>query len=188
MFIYNIGHHVYPSNWNFYTMEKFNWSPADIGWSMGLVGVLSALVQGGLIRIVIPKLGAPRTALIGLTAAATAYAGIAFAPSSLAVYLWCVMSALAGLAGPAVSSIMANQVPQNQQGELQGINASVGSLAAVIGPILMTQSFAWFTNAQAPVYFPGAAFLIAALLTTVAVALFLATAKPLGATAASTHQ
>ena len=172
MFIYNIGHHVYPSNWNFYTIEKFNWSPLDVGLSMGLVGVLMAINQGWLIRVVIPKWGAPRTAFVGFIAAAIAYVGIAFAPNSIAVYLWCIVSAFAGLAGPAVAGIMSNQVPQNEQGELQGINASVGSIGAIIGPLMMTQSFAWFTGDNTPFYFPGIAFLLAAGLTVIAVLIF----------------
>jgi DHA1 family tetracycline resistance protein-like MFS transporter len=172
MFIYNIGHHVYPSNWNFYTIEKFNWTPLDVGLSMGLVGVLMALVQGYLIRLVIPRWGAPKTAFVGFAAAASAFIGIAFAPTALTVYLWCAVSSLAGLAGPAVASIMANQVPQNEQGELQGINASVGSIAAIIGPLMMTQSFAVFTGPGAPIYFPGVAFLLAGVLTVAALAIF----------------
>ncbi len=172
MFIYNIGHHVYPSNWNFYTIEKFGWSPLDVGLSMGLVGILMAINQGWLIRVVIPRWGAPKTAFVGFLAASVAYVGIAFAPNSIAVYLWCIVSAFAGLAGPAVAGIMSNQVPQNEQGELQGINASVGSIGAIIGPLLMTQSFTLFTSDNAPVYFPGIAFLLAAGLTVVAVLIF----------------
>ena len=120
----------------------------------------------------IPKWGAPRTAFVGFIAAAIAYVGIAFAPNSIAVYLWCIVSAFAGLAGPAVAGIMSNQVPQNEQGELQGINASVGSIGAIIGPLMMTQSFAWFTGDNTPFYFPGIAFLLAAGLTVIAVLIF----------------
>lgn len=173
MFIYNIGHHVYPSNWNFYTIEKFAWTPFDVGLSMGLVGLLMAIIQGGLIRVVIPKWGAPRTAVVGMLAAISAYIGIAFAPSSMAVYLWCFVSAFAGLMGPAVAGIMSNQVPQNEQGELQGINASVSSIGAIIGPLIMTQSFTWFTQPTAPVYFPGIAFFVAGSLSVIALALFI---------------
>ena len=53
MFIFNIGHHVYPANWNFYAIEKFRWTPIEVGLSMGFVGLLAAIVQGGLIRVVI---------------------------------------------------------------------------------------------------------------------------------------
>ena len=139
---------------------------------MGLVGVLMAFIQGYVIRLAIPKWGSPKTAFIGFIAAFCAFLGIAFAPNSMTVLLWCTVSAFAGLVGPAVAGIMSNQVPQNEQGELQGINASVGSLGAIIGPLLMTQSFAWFTGPSTPLYFPGIAFVLAAFLTLVAVTIF----------------
>ena len=160
-------------------MEKFDWTTRHVGLSMGLVGLLMAIVQGGLIRVVIPRFGAPRTAFLGFFAAATAYIGIAFAPTSLAVCLWCFVSALSGFIMPAVQSIMSNQVPQNEQGELQGILASIGSVAAIFGPLLMTQTFTYFTSAAAPVYFAGAAFLLAGLVTLVAVAIFAANVRGL---------
>ena len=144
------------------------------------MGVLMAFVQGFLIRKVIPIWGAARTAYVGLTCAAVAFVGIAFAPNSLSLYLWCFLSGFAGLAGPAVTSIMSNQVPQNEQGELQGINASVGSIAAIIGPLMMTQSFAWFTAPETPVYFPGIAFLLAGGLTVLAIFLFAANVRVAG--------
>ena len=172
MFIYNIGHHVYPSNWNFYTIEKFDWTPFEIGLSMGLVGIMAIFVQGYLIRKVIPLWGAPATAFIGFIVQAVAYLGIAFAGSSLALYVWCVASGFAGLVGPAVSGIMSNQVPQNEQGELQGINASMGSIAAIIGPLLMTQSFTYFTGPESPIYLPGIAFIIAGSLAILSLILF----------------
>lgn len=180
MFIYNIAHHVYPSNWNFYTIERFSWTPMEVGLSLGLVGVLAIFVQGYLIRVVIPRWGAPTTAFIGFTAQALAYLGIAFAGSSMALYLWCMVSGFAGLVGPAVAGIMSNQVPQNEQGELQGINAGMGSIAAVIGPLLMTQSFSFFTSDSAPMYLPGIAFLIAGALAITALTIFASNLRILG--------
>ena len=173
VFIFSIGHHVYPANWNFYAIEKFNWSPLEIGLSMGFVGLLAALVQGGLIRVVIPKFGAVKCATFGLFCAATAYLGIAFATNTLTVYVWCIVSAFAGLSGPAITSIMSNQLPQNEQGELQGVMASAMSLASIIGPLLITQTFTYFTSASAPIYLPGSAFIIAAVLTFIALGIFL---------------
>ncbi|MEC8481728.1 MAG: MFS transporter, partial [Pseudomonadota bacterium] len=82
-------------------------------------------------------------------------------------------SAFAGLSGPAITSIMSNQLPQNEQGELQGVMASAMSLASIIGPLLMTQTFTYFTSPRAPIYLPGSAFIIAAILTVVALAIFL---------------
>ncbi|MEM7002071.1 MAG: TCR/Tet family MFS transporter [Pseudomonadota bacterium] len=169
VFIYGIGQQVYPSNWNFYTIEKFAWSELEIGASMGLVGLMMIFTQGYLLRVVIPRWGAPTTAVFGCTMALFSFIGIAFAPNPTTLYVLCIISGLAGLAGPAVAGIMSNQVPQNQQGELQGINASIGSVAAFIGPLAMTQSFTFFTGENAPFYFPGVAFTLAAALTGIAV-------------------
>ena len=174
VFVFQIGHHVYPSSWAFYTIEKFDWSEAQIGYSLGFVGVMMAIVQGGLIRVIIPRLGAERAALFGLAASTVACVGIALAQSGLAIYGWCVISGLAGLAMPAIQGVMANQIPQNEQGELQGAIGCVGSIAAIIGPLLMTQSFAYYTSDAASVYLPGAPFLIAAALSALAGAMFAA--------------
>ena len=146
-----------------------------------------AINQGWLIRIAIPRLGEVRTAVVGFIASIVAFVGIAFASTTTEVYLWCFMSAFSGFVGPAVNSIMSNQVAQNEQGELQGINASVASIGAFIGPLLMTQSFAWFTGPSAPVYFPGIAFMLAAVLAGIAFALFVSRTGALNATGQAQH-
>jgi MFS transporter, DHA1 family, tetracycline resistance protein len=180
VFLYNIGHHVYPANWSFYTLEKFDWTPREVGLSMGFVGLLMAVVQGGLIRIVIPKFGPVRTALIGFASAAAAYIGIALAPNGLTVYLWCFVSALSGFIMPSIQGLLSNRVPANQQGELQGVMASVASVGAIIGPLLMTQTFAVFTGPEAIVYFPGAAFMVAGAMALLAIAVFMANVRHFG--------
>jgi|TARA_B100000767_G_scaffold275391_1_gene312124 DHA1 family tetracycline resistance protein-like MFS transporter len=172
VFLYNIGHHVYPSNWNFYTIEKFSWTPWDVGLSMAFVGVLSAIVQGGLIRIAIPKLGAVNCVYIGVFSAVIAYIGIGVSTTDAEIYFWIFVSALAGLGGPAITSILSNQVEQNAQGELQGILASIASLATIAGPLILTQTFTYFTSDQAPVYLPGSAFFVAAAITLIALLIF----------------
>ena len=172
VFLYNIGHHVYPSNWNFYTIEKFSWTPWDVGLSMAFVGVLSAIVQGGLIRIAIPKLGAVNCVYIGVFSAVIAYIGIGVSTTDAEIYFWIFVSALAGLGGPAITSILSNQVEQNAQGELQGILASIASLATIAGPLILTQTCTYFTSDQAPVYLPGSAFFVAAAITLIALLIF----------------
>ncbi len=172
LFLYNMAHHVYPANWNFYAMAKFDWSPLQVGVAMAYVGLFMAVVQGGLIRVVVPRLGPPRTAVVGFLGAAAAYLGIGFAQTELTLYVWLAVSALAGFVMPAVQAILTSQVPQNQQGELQGILASVASIGAIFGPITMTHVFGWFTSPQAPIHFPGAAFALAGLLTIVALFVF----------------
>ena len=172
VFLNNIGHHIWPSNWNFYTIEKFAWTPLDVGLSMAFVGVMSVIVQGGLLRVVIPKFGPVRCAYFGVTATIVAFIGVATAGSSAALYFWCGGSSLGGLAGPSVNSILSNQVSADSQGELQGIMASMSSIAMIVGPLLLTQTFTYFTSDSAPVYLPGSAFWVAAILTIAALIIF----------------
>jgi DHA1 family tetracycline resistance protein-like MFS transporter len=103
-----------------------------------------------------------------------AYVGIGFAPDGLTVYVWCAVSALSGFIMPSIQSLLSTRVAANQQGELQGVMASVASIGAIIGPLLMTQTFAAFTGPQAIVHFPGAAFVVAGLLSMVAIGVFVA--------------
>lgn len=172
VFLNNIGHHIWPSNWNFYTIEKFAWTPLDVGLSMAFVGIMSVIVQGWLLRIVIPRFGPVRCAYFGVTATVTAFVGVATAGSGTALYFWCGVSSLGGLAGPSVNSILSNQVSADSQGELQGIMASMSSIAMIVGPLLLTQTFTYFTSASAPIYLPGSAFWVSALLTLCAFGIF----------------
>jgi DHA1 family tetracycline resistance protein-like MFS transporter len=172
VFLNNIGHHIWPSNWNFYTIETFAWTPLDVGLSMAFVGVMSVIVQGGLLRIVIPKFGPVRCAYFGITATIVAFVGVATAGSSAELFFWCGMSSLGGLAAPSVNSILSNQVAVDSQGELQGIMASVSSVAMIVGPLLLTQTFTYFTSDSAPLYLPGSAFWVAAILTSAALIIF----------------
>ena len=172
VFLNNIGYHIWPSNWNFYTIETFAWTPLDVGLSMAFVGVMSVIVQGGLLRIVIPKFGPVRCAYFGITATIVAFVGVATAGSSAALFFWCGMSSLGGLAAPSVNSILSNQVAADSQGELQGIMASVSSVAMIVGPLLLTQTFTYFTSDSAPLYLPGSAFGVAAILTSAALIIF----------------
>ena len=93
------------------------------------------------------------------------------------VYLALIPGALGGLSSPAMQGILSTKVGPDQQGELQGGLASVMSLTSIISPLMMTQTFGYFSSDQAPVYFPGAAFLLAAILTAVALLMFIRIAR-----------
>ncbi len=159
------------STWSYYTLEKFNWNEAQIGFSLGVVGLMVALVQGGLIRVVVPRLGQKKAVFIGLSLYAFGFFLFAFAPSGLFMLLFIIPSALGGLAGPTIQGIISSQVPAQEQGELQGGLTSLTSLTTIVGPVLMTSLFYWFTNDGAPIYFPGAPFLLAGILTVVCLGL-----------------
>ncbi len=117
----------------------------------------------------IPALGAKRAAVTGFAIAAAAYWGYALAPNTVVMYGVIVLGALAGIGGPALQGIMSNQVPANMQGALSGAATSLASLMTVFGPGLMTIIFYMFSNREAVVYFPGAPFALAGVLTLMAV-------------------
>ena len=162
-----IAAHATQSTWSYFTMEMFKWDEKMVGYSLGFVGLMVAIVQGGLIRIVIPKLGQRRSVYVGLSLYAVGFVCFAFASQGWMMYAFLVPYALGGISGPSMQGIMSSQVPSNEQGELQGALTSLISLTSVIGPPLMTNLFAYFTTSEAPVYFPGAPFLMGAVLTVI---------------------
>jgi DHA1 family tetracycline resistance protein-like MFS transporter len=164
--IYLAGHAV-QSNWAYYTMFKFGWDEAMVGYSLGVVGLLVALVQGGLIRIAIPKLGPANAVYIGLALNAIGLFCFGIASLSWMMFAFLVPYCLGGISGPALQGIISGQVPSNEQGELQGALTSLVSLSAIVGPLLMNSLFAYFTSDAATIYLPGAAFYLASLLTVI---------------------
>ena len=140
-----IASHAVQSNWSYYTMLKFSWNEAMVGYSLGFVGVLVSLVQGGLIRIVIPKIGQVKSIYAGLAFYAIGLLLFAFASSSWMMFAFLITYCLGGLAGPALQGYISNHVPANEQGELQGALTSLISLTSIIGPVLMNGLFAYFT-------------------------------------------
>ena len=159
-----VASHAVQSTWSFFTMEQFRWSEAQVGYSLGFVGLLVAIVQGGLIRVINPKLGAKNSVLVGMVLYVIGLAFFAFASSGWMMYAALIPYCLGGISGPAIQGILSGQVPANEQGELQGALTSLVSLTSIIGPVMMTTIFATFTAKDAPIYFPGAAFLTASVL------------------------
>jgi len=157
--------HAIQSTWVYFTMYKFDWSKAMVGISLGFVGLMIAIVQGGLIRIIIPKIGQHKSVYIGLLLYSLGYILFAFANQGWMMFVFLVPYALGGIAGPAIQGIISNQVPRNEQGELQGGLTSLMSVTTIVGPPVMTWLFAWFTKPSAPFLFPGAPFVVGALLT-----------------------
>ena len=170
VFIY-IAAHATQSTWTFFTMEKFNWNEAWVGYSLGFIGLMVALVQGGLIRFINPWLGIKRSILYGLGMYIFSFVLFAFASESWMMFAFTVPYCLGGIAGPAIQGFISGQVPPNEQGELQGALTSLISATSVVGPPLMTNLFAFYTNNKSAVYFPGAPFLLGAVLTLVSLIL-----------------
>jgi DHA1 family tetracycline resistance protein-like MFS transporter len=160
----NLASHAVQSNWSYFVIEKFGWSETMIGISLGVVGILVALVQGGLIRFTNPVLGNEKSVYTGLLLYSAGLFLFAFASQSWMMFVFLIPYCLGGIAGPAIQSIMSSSVPSNEQGELQGALTGLLSLTSIVGPPMMTGLFAYFTKPTAPVHFSGAAFLLGALL------------------------
>ncbi|ULQ51554.1 TCR/Tet family MFS transporter [Flavihumibacter fluvii] len=159
-----ISAHAVQSTWTFFNIEKFGWSEKLIGYSLGFVGLMIAIVQGGLIRVIIPRLGNERSVYIGLLFYSIGFLLFAFASQSWMMFAFTVVYSMGGIAGPAIQGIISSAVPSNEQGELQGALTSLMSATSIVGPPLMTNLFSWFTRPQANIRFPGAPFLMAAVL------------------------
>jgi DHA1 family tetracycline resistance protein-like MFS transporter len=159
-----IAAHAVQSTWTFINIEKFQWTEAMIGYSLGMVGLLVAIVQGGLMRFINPLLGNEKSVYVGLTLYALGLLLFAFASQTWMMFVFLIPYCLGGIAGPALQSIISGQVPSNEQGELQGALTSLMSLTSIVGPLVMTYLFAYFTKNNAPVHFAGAPFLLGAVL------------------------
>jgi DHA1 family tetracycline resistance protein-like MFS transporter len=185
LLLYQIAHDANPSTWTYYTMEKFHWSEAKVGWSIAFIGVTFAIVQAGMIGPVVARLGERRTIYIGLALYVVGFVSMSLVSRGWMIYACIIPFALGTIANPSIKSIMSRTVPVTMQGELQGAIASMAGMTAVIAPIMMTQLFSYYSGASAPVYFPGAPFLAAGVLTfgaLIVCALVLRFAKPTTAT------
>ncbi len=152
------------SVWSFFGIERFQWSPKIIGISLGTVGLLVGLVQGVLIRYINPKLGNTKSIYIGFCMYALGLGLFACATQGWMMFVFLIPYCLGGIAGPALQSIISGHVPANEQGELQGALTSLISATSIISPVIMTSLFAYFTSKHTSIYFPGAPFLLGAVL------------------------
>ena len=171
-FIY-LASYAVQGTWTYFSMEKFNWSESVVGYSLGFVGIMSALVQGVLIRVIIPKIGEYNTMIVGIILNILGSILFSIATEGWMLFCFIVPYSLGGLAGPAIQGILSNQIPENEQGQLQGALTSMMSATGIFGPLLMTSIFSYFTSNNSPIYFPGAPFIAGAILVSVCLLIIL---------------
>ncbi len=169
---YYFAHTVFPVTWSVYGEIRYNWTPVQVGWSLGFVGVAAAVVQAGLIGRILQRFGPMRTVQFGIAAMTVSLLIHAAAYKPWLAYVAIPLGALGGVITPALSMLMSNVTPRNAQGELQGATGSLMSLSMIFGPLVMSGSLYAFTNEAAPFRFAGAALLLAAVLTLFAVPFF----------------
>ena len=167
MFLLYVASHAIQSNWSFFTMYKFNWDEKMVGISLGVIGLLVALVQGVLIRWVNPWLGNEKSIYAGFFLYSLGMLLFTFANQSWMMFIFLIPYCLGGIAGPALQAVISIQVPETEQGKIQGTLTSLMSASAIVGPPLMTGIFYYFTKEQTPFEFAGAPFLLASILMTI---------------------
>jgi DHA1 family tetracycline resistance protein-like MFS transporter len=170
-FLINLAQFSLNSTYVLFTDYRFGWGPRTVGYTLALVGLCTGIVQGGLVRRLMPRLGERRMILAGLVLCAAGYVLFGLAPTAglflAAIPVFC----LGGLAGPPAQSLMTHQVDPHEQGRLQGSLSSLRGLAGVFGPGMFASLFALSISDHAPVHhLPGAAFVLAAALLLLAAA------------------
>jgi len=158
--MWQIAHNVYPATWAFWAEIKFNWTSTQIGWSLAAAGLSMALAQVFVTGPAVARLGEQRAVIVGMLVGGTSFLLYALVNQGWAVYAIIIFSALQGLVYPSINALLSRMTDASNQGALQGGMASLGSVAAIIGPITMTQALA--TGAEHGT--TGAAFFTAAAL------------------------
>ena len=159
-FLWQLGGIVYPAVWSFWATIRFGWTATQIGWSLAWVGFLQLLVQALLTRRAVERLGERAAAVVGLVAGSVTLLAYAFATQDWQVYAFFLVGCFGALAWPAMNGMLSRLVDATRQGALQGGLGSMNSVAAIIGPLIATQSLAWGTARG----FDGLAFIVAGVL------------------------
>jgi len=157
-FLLHLGHAAVHSTWVLYTGYRYAWTVTQTGLSLAIVGVMAALVQGGLVRVIVPRLGERRAIVVGLVVSALTMAGYGLATQGWMLYPILAFGSLGGLTGPAAQSLISQTVGPEEQGAVQGALSSLGSVAGTIGPVVASSLFGYFISPRAPFLLPGAAF------------------------------
>lgn len=124
------------STWVLYTYFKFGWGPAETGWSLFVVGVMSALVQGVLLKHLLKRFTPQRLALVGMASSCLAYLGYGLAPQGWMLLVLVGCNFLGFAAAAAMQSIISNAADAQTQGRTLGAVSSLNSLTAVVAPVL----------------------------------------------------
>ncbi len=161
VFLYEFAFIVYPAVWAYYTPERFGWDERMVGISLASFGISMALVQGVLIRLIIPKLGERLTIIYGFCFNFVMFILLGVIENGVVALALTPISALGAVVIPALSGLMSRATADNQQGELQGLITSAKSLAMIFSPLAMAAVFFLFTR-ESGMYLPGAPFLLSA--------------------------
>lgn len=157
-FLTMVAGNIYQCLWVLYTGNRYCWNSKQVGLSLALVGVMAAIVQGGLAGRVLKIIGERRGVYFGLLAMTLAMACYGAAPQGWMVYFIIIIGSLAGIGSPATQSIISQSVPADEQGAVQGALNSITSVSGIVAPILWTWLFSWSIAPERGVQLPGLSF------------------------------
>lgn len=169
--LWQIASLVYPMTWSFYCIAQLGWTPGMIGASLAAVGVMIALGQTFVVGPAVARFGERDAATLGILVAVAVYIAYAFTTSTIGAFLLLVPVALQAPVQPSLMAMMSRRATADTQGEVQGISAMAMGLGQLAAPMLLTGTMAYFTADTAPVHFPGAAFIVAAIFGFLAIAM-----------------
>lgn len=161
--LWQVASLVYPLTWSFYAIAQLGWSSAMIGASLAGVGMVIAFGQFAVTGPMVKRLGERDAASIGLIFAISGYIAYAVVDSTWAALVILLILAMQAPVQPSLMAMLSRRATPETQGEVQGVAGMAMGLGSLVAPILLTGTMARFTGDDAPVHFPGAAFLVAAL-------------------------
>jgi DHA1 family tetracycline resistance protein-like MFS transporter len=156
-FLWQLAHNVYPATWAFWAELAHHWTAAQIGWSLAAAGLAMAFAQAVVTGRAIARFGEARTVVIGMAVGGLSFLAYVFVKADWLVYVVIFLSALQGLVWPSINALLSRMTDASHQGALQGGMASIGSIAAIVGPLALTQALAFGAERGQP----GGAFLLA---------------------------
>ncbi|WP_194776951.1 TCR/Tet family MFS transporter [Pararhodonellum marinum] len=162
-FLANLAGQALPSTWSYHGIERYNWSPRDIGISLMVVGLAVSIVQGFLVGYLVKTFGKRKVITVGFLFWTIGMFLFSLASEPWMLYVFLFAYAFGGIAGPTVQSIISDEVSEKEQGNLQGAISGLVSLTSILGLLIFSPTFYYFTNPEGSIYFPGAPFALAAI-------------------------
>ncbi|AHM04768.1 Tetracycline efflux protein TetA [Roseibacterium elongatum DSM 19469] len=156
MLAYQISNFVYPAIWAYWTQGAFGWDAGMVGASLAAYGVAMAVVQGGLVQPVLHRLGELRAVTWGLMLNTGCLIAYALISQGWMIWVMIPISAMGAMVAPALQGVLSRAAGADQQGELQGVLASLSALSMILSPLMMTQAFFWATREGGAIWWPGA--------------------------------
>lgn len=163
-FLTNLAGQSHPSIWALYTHYKFGWNSLQIGLSLTVVGLAFGMGQGLSTRFITTKIGEYRSVIYGSCVLILAFLLYGIVEKAWMIYAVTSLLLFTGITMPSLQSLITKDGDAGLQGELQGTLVSLTSLTAILGPLIYTNLFAYYTHREAG-NIPGAPYYAAALIT-----------------------